>query len=734
MKIHVVPGQKGTDSTSLKLSYRSGAGIVDTNITLSLQVLYDLPATIRLQDTLYSMGAVSVPCASASRWITIGNPVCRDLTIENITWENPDGEFSFDAVPFPITLVRNGGMDSILVHFKPNVADSLSNKLTITLDLGGVIFDTEIVISGIGVSSFHDTLLTPMLSYDTLLACYSDTLTGEIVNLSCDSVVATSAVCASGINYKVVSPSFPVTLAPDSALFVRIQLQPEQNGNVTDSARVTIYDPVTDRYHVSAISLQGYVIPNTQGLTLSSTEFSFGGIVPCSFLDSTIVLTNNGTCENVVITDTSLTGYPGVTLALPVALPVVIPPDSSIRITFHIAPTEDTLVSTQFVLSGQNIDTVIAFSYASLPGGHALAFSTPDSIFITKPCVPVADTYWIANVGCYPTAIDTIAVTEATNETQFSINSLPGFPATLAPGDTLYYTVQFDPSGSGNGIASLKVHSTQVNYDRSIGLTGSAQGIIPSARISFETDNLTEQASGFAGDTTAVEAVLLDTIGDTTGLETVSFTLDANWDLLTLTNIVLPAGWGLADSQWNNGLLEIRIRHTASGGVAAGTVLANCYFAIAVADSSGCDITMSGLRFNDSSATYDGCILSSIELQGDVRFSFLDTCGTPLLRGALNGQVALEIISVHPNPVAPTGGIAHLEVIIALAQAGPVTITLSDMLGRQQWQTTIAGSAGTQTIPLTLPSSAEGSYFIEASSAGVKNSRKVVFEGGIGKN
>ncbi len=734
MNIHVSPGQQGTYSTMLKLSYRSGAGIVDTTITLTLQVLYDLPIQVSLQDTLYRMGVVSVPCASASQWITIGNPLCRDLTVENIAWENADSEFSFDAVRFPVTLAHNGGTDSILVHFTPNAADSMSDQLKITLDLGGVTVDTEITISGVGISSFHDTLLTRTLNYDTLLSCRSDTLEGEIVNLSCDSVIASSAACASGINYSVVSPSFPVTLAPDSALFVRIQLQPEQNGDVTDSALVTIYDPVNGTYHVSAIALQGYVIPNSQVLTLSSSQFSFGNIAPCSFLDSTVVLTNKGTCEDVILSDTSLTGYPGVTLALPQVLPLVIPPDSSILIAFHITPTEDTLVSTQFVLSGQNIDTVIAFSYASLPGGHALAFSTPDSVFTTKPCVPVTDTYWIANVGCYQTNVDTIAVMQAPAETQFSVGSLPGFPAMLAPGDTLYYTVQFDPNGSGNGVAVLDVRSTEANYDRTIGLSGSAPGIIPTARISLEADNLSSQTSGFAGDTTVVQTILLDTIGDTTGLETVSFSLDANWDLLTLTNIVLPAGWSLADSQWNNGVLEIRIRHNAGGGVAGGTVLANCYFAIAVADSSGCDVTMSGLRFNDSSATYDGCVLSSIEMQGDVRFSFLDTCGTPLLRGALNGQVALEIVSVRPNPVAPTGGTAHLELCIALAQAGPLTITLSDMLGRRQWQTTIEGTAGTQTIPLVLPNIAEGSYFIEASSAGVRNSRKVVFEGGIGKN
>ena len=735
MHVHVAPGNQGTYTTQLHLRYRSGSVIVDTLIIPTIHVLYNILVKVGLQDTLVEMGAVNVPCASSSRWVTFSNALCKSLTIKNITWANADSDFWFDPAPVPLILSSDSGIDSILVHFKPSTTDSGSNRLQITLELGGANVDTNITIAGVGVSTFHDSLLTPTLSYGNVLACRSDTMAGEIVNLSCDSVVAVSAGLALGINYSVISPAFPVTLAPGDTLHLFIQLKPEQNNNVTDSARITILDPVDDRYHFQTISLSGDIIPNTHQLSLSSAAFSFGSVAPCSFIDSTLVITNMGTCDDVIITDTSLSGYSGVTFSLPVSLPLIIPPDSTVRIVFRVAPNEDTMQSTQLILRGQNIDTTIAFSYAALSNENALAFSAPDSIFTTKPCVPVIKTFWIANVGCASTSVDTIALNMPLTETQFTLGNLPGFPAPLEPGDTLFYTVQFDPSGSGDGAALLNVNSRQINYTRSIQLSGVVNGTVPTARVTLEASNLTTQSSGLAGDTTNVAAILLDDIGDTVNLQTVTLTLGANWNLLTLTGIVPAAGWSIADTiRSNNGSLQIRLHHDAGGAIAAGTALVQCYFWIAVADSAGCDITMSGLRFNDTSANYNDCVLSPIEPQGTVRFTMLDTCGTPILRSLLDGQVTLEIISVRPNPVSSANGVATINLSFSLGESGVVAFSLSDMLGRELWHSSAPCSAGVQMLPLELPNIPEGSYFIEVSSAGMKDSRNVVFESGFGKN
>ncbi len=736
VNVHITPGHKGNYFTRLHLRFLSGSATVDTTITLTLKVLYDIPGRVVLQDTLVQMGTVNVPCAASSRWITFSDGLCKNLVIKNIAWENADSTFSFDTLSLPITLSSNGGIDSLLLHFKPNAEDSVTNKLRITLDLDGSLIDTVLTVSGVGISSFHDSLLTPTLRFDTLLACQADTtLMGKLVNLSCDSIVATSATFSIGINYKLVSPTFPIAIAPGDTLNVVIQFQQGQSGNATDQAIVTIHDPVGGKDHIETILLDGFVIPNIHLLAVSSSAFSFSSIPACSSLDSSLVLTNLGNCEDIIISDTSLTGFSGVTFVPPISLPIVIHPDSTVRLPFHVVPTSNTIASTELLLRGQNIDTVVSFLYSSLAGGNVLAFSLPDSVFVTKPCAPITKTFWVANVGCDPTLVDTIALFQLPAETQFTLGSLPSFPFALPSGDTLFYTVQFDPNGNGNGVASLNVRSGQVNYNRSIALSGSAVGIIPTARIAIESGNGTMQTAGVASDTTDVAAVLLDDIGDTTGPQSVSLTIDANWNLLTLTKLVPAPGWSLADSDWqSNGSLALRIHHDVGGAVAAGTELVQCYFAIAVTDSSGCDIGMSGLRFDDSSATYDGCVLTSVEMPGAVRFSFIDTCGTSILRSLLEGQLALRIISICPNPVSLSGGTGHLELCIALARAGTVAIVFSDMLGRERWRTNVACSAGTQTLSLTLPNMPEGNGFIEVSSGGVKDSRNVSFESGIEKN
>jgi hypothetical protein len=730
--LHGSPGNKGLYSTSVRLQYLSGSQTIDTTVPLTLQVLYDIPVRVGLRDSLFSLGVVNVPCASTSQWVTISNSLCRNLSIQNIAWENADSEFWFDPISFPVILASDTGIDSILVHFKPNLADTITNRLQITLDLNGTTVDTFITISGEGVSSFHDSILTPALSYDTVLACQSKIQKGQIVNLSCDSVVVTSATFTTGINYILLSPIFPVTLAPDSTLDVQVELQPTQNGLIGDGLLVTLQDPVTGNNHIETISLEGFVIPNSGKLTLSSSAFSFPGLSPCSSVDTSIILTNDGYCSDIIIADTTFAGYPGVVFTLPDKLPIDIPPDSSVRIGFHIIPAADTSVSTTLALRGQNVDTLIALNYASLSGGNALAFSTPDSDFITRPCFPVSKIFWIANVGCNATSVDTIAI--PSNQTQFTLDSLLKFPEVITPGDTLFYTVQFDPSGSGSGAASLNVRSRQARYDRSLGLTGSAIGIVPTARITLESSVQSTHITGKAGGTTDVAAIVLDNIGDTTGLETVSFTLDANWDLLSLTKIATATGWSIADTFWNlDHSLEIRLRYTSGGSVLAGTQIAHCYFAIAVTDSAGCDIVMSGLRFNDSSANYDGCILSSIQGAGDVRFTSIDTCGTPILRSLLQGQVALQILSVRPNPVNLSGSTSHIDLSLALAQEGIVTVRITDMLGREVWHQAIQCTAGTQTLPLDLPTIPEGSFFMEASSQGISDSRKIIVEAGSGK-
>jgi|GEM_PF-2553919 len=735
LPLHIVPVSKGNATTFLHIRYVSGPATVDTSISLTVRVLYDLPLHVELTNSAFDLGNAGASCATVSQWVTIRNGLCRTLTIKRVSWVGPNSQFWFDPLSLPDTLASDTGVDSIFVHFQPDSAASISNRLRVTFEVGGKEVDTILTFFGTGVSSYSDTLLTPALGFDSLFECQSSERDGEIVNLSCDSAVVRSASIFGNSGYSIVSPVFPRTLHQGDTLRVRFLLQPTQAGAAADSAIITFHDPRNDSDYTHTIALRGYILSNLQALSLSNATFSLPSIASCSTVDSFITLSNRGTCGDIVISDTTFTGYPGITFEPPLSLPLVIHPDSSIRMGFRISPNGNATKNTALLLRGQNIDTTVSFVYASLPGSTALSMSTPDSAlstmsFLTRPCVPVSKLFWIANTGCDSLIIDTLVLKALSGSSQFTLQNIPTLPIVLAVGDTLPFAVQFDPNGNGDGLATLNVASNKAKIARSVDFTGTVVGTIPSARIALEASDGSLQCSGLANGLTSIVAMLLDDVGDSSALSTVSITLRANWNVLTPLKFSTAAGWSVVDTiTLPNGDFEIRIHHDVSGPARAGTALVTCSFSITTTDSTGCNIGMTNLRFNDGTPNYEDCVLASVAIQNPVHFTALDTCGTPELRGLMTGHLALSIISIHPNPAPMEGSAAHISVMFALARAGNVRMVVRDLLGRECMNSLQSFPAGTHSVDLNWSSATEGTYFVQLESGGEVAEAKALIQG-----
>jgi len=734
LPVHITPGAKGTDQTLLHLRYVSGQTIIDTTITLTAQVLYNVPLHVDLADSAFDLGSAGVPCVTASRWITFHNGLCRDLTIDRISWVSANSPFSFDPISLPDMLAIDTGMgavhdvDSILVHFSPTLAGTESDQLRVTLDMNGIQFDTVLTISGTGVQAFRDTLLTPALAYDSIAECLSSEQDGALLDLSCDSIVATSASIGGNQGFSVIGPIFPAALQYGDTLRVQFQLQPIQIGLASDEAIVTLHDFRNDSNYADTIALTGFALAGRHALSLSNSNFSVPSIAPCSVLDSFLVVTNRG-CDNVIIKDTTLTGYPGIRLLSGVSLPLTIAPDSSIRIPFRIVPNRDSLESTLLSLQGQNIDTSINFTYAALPGSPALTLSVPDSVFATRPCEPVSKTFWIANTGCDSLIIDSLVLIRYLGEDQFSLPGISSLPVILSPGDSEFVTITFDPNQSGDEQSKLMISARNAGFARTIDLSGTVIGTVPTARTALEAADGSNQCSGTVNNLTSVVAKLLDDIGDSTQLTTVAITLHANWDLLTPWSFSPATGWSVLDtSTLPDGDFQIRIHHDVAGAVLAGTPLVITSFYITVSDSTACDIGLTGIRFNDTSANYEDCVLSSIAMPDGVHFTEMDTCGTPELRGLMENRLALKIISVIPNPASVEGDVARINVTFDLARAGNVGIMVRDELGRECFHTVQPFTSGVQTASLQVPGVSEGMYFIQLESDGQTAEAKAIVQ------
>ncbi|HEX5315122.1 MAG TPA: T9SS type A sorting domain-containing protein, partial [Candidatus Kapabacteria bacterium] len=212
-------------------------------------------------------------------------------------------------------------------------------------------------------------------------------------------------------------------------------------------------------------------------------------------------------------------------------------------------------------------------------------------------------------------------------------------------------------------------------------------------------------------------------------LSTVTITLRANWNLLTPLSLSPAPGWSVLDTNTlTDGDFQIRIHHDVGGAVAAGTILVTCPLLITVSDSTGCDIGMSDLRFEDGSASYQDCVLSAVAMPDAVHFTETDTCGTPELRGLMEGRLALSIISVIPNPATITGGAAAMNVAFNLARAEDIRIIVRDVIGRECFSATKHFTAGIHTLNVDVPGAAEGMYFIQLEAEGQVAEAKVIVQ------
>ncbi|SRR5579883_478906 len=720
---------KGAYSSLLRLRYLNGQDIDDTTIPLRAHVMDDVAPQVHVIDSVINMGTVDAPCASAERTLRIWNLQCRDLKLKAIYWDHPDSNFAFKAQSLPLTLAHDTGSVLIPLYFSPPSPNVVSNRLHLLLDIDGVSKDTSFIVEGTAIAHYQDTLLTTALNFGTLSMCSYRTMDAVLVNQSCNNVIARSAVLQYASEYSIIVPHFPLTIRPGDSIKVTVALDPQYQGVAGDSLRLTIYDPVDGQDYHRTVALRGSVMPASHNVAVEPAACMVTLIAACSNVDTSIVITNRGTCDNVIIQRANILGDGALVFDPEPEFPVVIRPDSMVRFTVRIQPHEEAVTTSTVVLSGSFIDTTIAFSYSSLPGAHAVTFSMADSTFTTKPCVPVIHPFAIANSGCDAVTLDGVSLLEGVNEDQFTLNGIPQLPKQLAPGDTLWAFVQYDPNGNGTGKASVQVSSKQAKYLRSIALTGSVVGTVPVAHVGLASLNGTHECKAKAGDTVTVAISVMDDIGDSSQLYQVSLVLNTNWNLLTPTVNTAMNGWTLVSTvPLANGATRLTLRRDRTSSMNIGDALLLCSFYPVITDTSACEISLSDLRFNEGQQNYESCILTASATTQPVTFKLIDTCGNPILREQLNGALALRIISINPNPIGLQNGKKETEITFETGIEGPVTIIARDLLGRQYNRMEGVYSAGTHSVRFSLPEAAEGTYFAEVQSGSVRQSRKLLIE------
>jgi hypothetical protein len=334
---------------------------------------------------------------------------------------------------------------------------------------------------------------------DTMINSTSQA-TLNITNLGSGSGRVTNVTLTGSPAFKLVgTPLFPVTVGSGQQLQLGITYQPTVVN--MDSAQIQIsYDsgsPVT-------INLQG----NGVASMFSYNLIQAGQVTPVTPPGPiTLPDTNVGATSSVVIqvkntgnANGTINGAPNVTgpfqiSNLSVVFPQVLKPNDSFTFTLNFSPTQPgsqtgqlLIGSDLFTLAGNGLGPNVVFSYVS--GGTTTTLGQGGAVVFSPTQVGQTSTlnFVISNMGTTTAKVSNIVVGEANSP--FSVSGLPPLPASLDPGQSVEFSINFTPTTVSLVNGTLHIDTT------TIGLIGSGTSPppLPAYTIQGPSGNVAAQS------------------------------------------------------------------------------------------------------------------------------------------------------------------------------------------------------------------------------------------------
>jgi hypothetical protein len=238
----------------------------------------------------------------------------------------------------------------------------------------------------------------------------------------------------------------------------------------------------------TVISISITALPVGPDLFSEINRIKFDIIFNCDhFVDTAITLTNRG-CDTLRITQ-----GPGILpnefkLLTPYTLPIVLPPDSSIVLTFRFIPTAKGTYITQPTFhaeqQGLSQDLSIRLEGISRLGAPLVAVNNSYLSFDTvSTCgFPIDTVITLTNHGC-----DTLRITQGPGNLPPEFQLLPPFqlPIILPPDSSVVVHFRFAPNKKGNYTARPSFHAEQQGLTQDISVTLEGNGIEEGGLLSY---------------------------------------------------------------------------------------------------------------------------------------------------------------------------------------------------------------------------------------------------------
>lgn len=303
-----------------------------------------------------------------------------------------------------------------------------------------------------------------------------------------------SQTTVSGTGFGIGSLGLPLTLAPAQSVTLTTTFTPQSSGNLSGSVSIAYSVPKNKSHGKGAppsnstatVSLTGTGITPGQ-LTANPSSLNFANVQVGSNLTLMDSITNVGGAS-VTISQATVTGtgfsFSGLNP------PLTLDPGASVTFSVVFAPTSAGSASGTLTVTSNASNPTLTIPLSGTGTAQGQLAVSPTSKDFGSVTVGASS----SQPGSLSASLANVTVTSASlNNSEFSLSGI-SFPVTIAPGQSVPFTLTFAPqsAGTANGVLSFTSNASNVPTET---LTGN--GVAPpshSASLSW-----TDGDSGIAG-------------------------------------------------------------------------------------------------------------------------------------------------------------------------------------------------------------------------------------------
>lgn len=407
-----------------------------------------------IHDSLVIVDTVSACSPLADTLIAFTNKGCDTLRITGgAGFIAPN--FSFQQVNFPV-LVPPDSTVFFRFFFHPTGIGTFKAKAMFVADRQGAASDLNFDLQGTSDKSKAGPLaVDSSFNFGTVSLCNPDRDTLiTFKNRGCDTIRITSGPGILGQEFSFEGLTLPIVLTPDSSITLKLTFHPSSPGQFQASAKFT-----TNRsgaLQIIGVTFRARAISSSSAPVVLNQQYTLDSVSICGGRSDTTVTFMNRGCDTLKI----LSGpsqLPGGFTSSPVTYPIILPPDSSIEITYHFTPPSPgsfTAYPSYAVERGgirSQVDLVL--HGFGKPGTGEFVLNTDVISFPPMPiCSRDSSVIQFGNSGC-----DTIYISYSgiTGDNDFTLGTPP--PMLIAPSTSITLPVRFDPIQKGKRSAVYRI-------------------------------------------------------------------------------------------------------------------------------------------------------------------------------------------------------------------------------------------------------------------------------------